>query len=189
MEDDARIDDLLLADPSIRRAVEGELHLAAAIDHDACTSFAQFDAGLDLDLPADHPYALTELVRWGEMLDARRLLFACSPDGQPVGFAAFGFVDGQPFLDQLSVRRASMRRGIGGRLLALVQSWSAQQGELWLTTYRHVPWNRPWYERLGFNCHAEPACGPELRALLASERGGLPRPEERVAMVYRHPRA
>ncbi len=38
--------------------------------------------------------------------------------GLPVGFAALGTVDGAPYLDQLSVRRVVMGRGIGGALLA-----------------------------------------------------------------------
>ena len=82
-----------------------------------------------------------------------------------------------------------MRRGVGRSLMAFAQRWSATQGELWLTTYRHVPWNGPWYERLGFARVAEAVWRPELRAIVESERGALPCPDERIAMVYRHPRA
>jgi hypothetical protein len=72
--------------------------------------------------------------------------------------------------------------------MELAQRWSEPKGELWLTTYRHVPWNGPWYGRVGFLRVAESKWGPELRALVESERGALPYPDERIAMVYRHPR-
>ena len=174
--------------PAIRPALRGELDLAVDIDRDACTAFVELDPALDVELPADHPYALTEVARWNDMLRAGQLFFACSGAGEPVGFAALCLVDGLPFLNQLSVRRAAMRHGIGRSLMTLAQRWSAPKGELWLTTYGYVPWNAPWYERLGFTRVAESMWGPELRAIVESERGALPRPDERIAMVYRHPR-
>ncbi len=175
--------------PTIRPALESELDLAAEIDKDACTAFVELDSALDVELSADHPYAQAEIARWNEILRAGNLFFACSSAGDPVGFAALCLVDGLPFLDQLSVRRAAMRRGIGRSLLAFAQRWSAPRGELWLTTYRHVPWNGPWYEKIGFVRVAEPEWRAELRAVLESERGALPCPDQRIAMVYRHPRA
>ena len=181
--------DQLAIRPTLRPALPGELELAVDIDTDACRTFVELDAALDVELPAAHSYALAEVARWSEILRAGQLFFACSAAGEPVGFAALCLVDGLPFLDQLSVRRAAMRRGVGRSLMAFAQRWSAPKGELWLTTYGHVPWNAPWYERLGFSRVAEPIWGPELRAIIASERGALPCPNERIAMVYRHPRA
>ena len=189
MDSHTTLGDRLSSPPMIRHARQGELDLAVDIDRDACTAYVELDSALDVELAEDHSYALAEVARWDEILRAGQLFFACSPAGEPVGFAALCLVDGRPFLDQLSVRRAAMRRGIGRSLLELARRWSAPQGELWLTTYRHVPWNRPWYERVGFVRAAESAWGPELRALVESERGALPCPDERVAMVYRHPRA
>jgi hypothetical protein len=44
-----------------------------------------------------------------------------------------------------------------------------------LTTFRDVPWNRPWYERLGFRVLGEDELGPELRARRDEEEHlGLP---------------
>ena len=51
-----------------------------------------------------------------------------------------------------------------------------------LTTFRDVPWNAPYYERLGFTV-VEPADqGPELRALVAAEAHRIPGDAPRVAM-------
>lgn len=180
--------DQLSSVPTIRPAAASDLDLVADIDKDACTSYVDLDSALDVELPADHPFARAEVARWNEILRAGDLFFAFSPAGEPVGFAALCLVDGLPFLEQISVRRAAMRRGVGRSLMAFAQRWSAPKGELWLTTYGHVPWNGPWYERMGFVRVAESAWGPELRAIVGSERGALPCPGERVVMVYRHPR-
>ncbi len=171
---------------SVRPAVEAEVDVAVAIDDDASQRYVETD--IVFDLQRDHPFLVAEYERWREAARDGRLLFACGPGGEPIGMTAFYFVDGHPHLEQVSVRRAWMGRGVGRALIALALRWSAPQGELWLTTYGHVAWNRPFYERLGFVVVAEAACGPELRATLADERGALPFPEHRVAMVYRHPR-
>ena len=180
--------DQLPSGPTIRPGRESELDLVAEIDKDACTAYVDLDSALDVELPAGHPYALAELARWNEILRAGDLFFVCSPAGEPIGFAALCQVDGLPFLDQLSVRRAAMRQGVGRSLMAFAQHWSAPKGELWLTTYGHVPWNSPWYGRVGFVRVPESEWGPELRAIVQNERRALPCPGERIVMVYRHPR-
>jgi hypothetical protein len=53
-----------------------------------------------------------------------------------------------------------------------------------LTTFRDVPWNAPFYARLGFRILEPSAWTPGLMALLALEESrGLPR-RLRVAMRY-----
>lgn len=125
-----------------------------------------------------------ELARWQRSLDEKRVLFACS-DGAPVGLAALGHVDGRPHLEQLSVRRAHQRRGIGRALLERALRWSVRESELWITTYASVPWNGPWYERMGFVRVLDGDAPPELRMLLDAARGALPRGEDQIAMVCR----
>jgi len=53
---------------------------------------------------------------------------------------------------------------------------------LWLTTYAHVPWNAPFYERHGFVAVPESACAPALLAALEEQRRFLPAPQQRIAM-------
>ncbi|MEW9547843.1 GNAT family N-acetyltransferase [Nonomuraea sp. NPDC050783] len=90
----------------------------------------------------------------------------------PAGFALMGRLDGHVHLDQLAVHPDSMRRGIGGRLVAAVLDHARASGasRVTLTTYRDVPWNAPWYERHGFAVLPEEQWGPELRALVEHER-------------------
>jgi hypothetical protein len=79
-----------------------------------------------------------------------------------------------------------MKRGIGRAMVERAKHWSVRSGELWLTTYAAVPWNEPWYSRLGFVRVPDEEVGRELRDILAAERAALPSNEARVAMVYRH---
>lgn len=170
----------------LRPARPEEAALIASIDDDAVTLYTE--AGLHIIESVDPLFFAHESGQWTRSAQAGRLLLACAPDATPIGFAALGFVDGEPHLQELAVRRAWMRRGVGRALLARAQHFSVRPGVLWLTTWDHIPWNRPFYERHGFERVAEAACGPELRAILAAELQALPAPEHRIAMRYRHPR-
>lgn len=172
------------AAPHLRPGRPGELDRARAIDDDACAAY--LEVGLRIDVAGTPAFFAAEEARWRARLDEQRLLFACEPDGRPVGFAAFGFVDGRPYLDQISVERAAMQRGHGRRLLERVMHWSAGHGELWLTTYRGVPFNDGWYGRLGFESVLEAEAPPSIQQILAAERAALPAPERRISMRYQH---
>ena len=128
-----------------------------------------------------------ERARWVAAIAGGLLEVAETPDGALIGFAARAVVDGEPYLDQLSVRRLWMRRGIGTCLLRRAIAWAAvdSSSRLWLTTWAHVPWNAPFYARHGFVAHPEAGCGPELRAILRRQREVLPDPDQRIAMVHR----
>ncbi|MEU0567261.1 GNAT family N-acetyltransferase [Nonomuraea sp. NPDC005983] len=90
----------------------------------------------------------------------------------PAGFALVGWVDGNLHLEQLAVSPESMRRGIGGRLVAAVGDHALASGApaVTLTTYRDVPWNAPWYERHGYSVMPSSEWGPELEKLVERER-------------------
>ena len=62
---------------------------------------------------ASHPFVVGERARWVAAIAGGLLEVAETPDGALIGFAARAVVDGEPYLDQLSVRRLWMRRGIG----------------------------------------------------------------------------
>ncbi|MFO0749610.1 MAG: GNAT family N-acetyltransferase [Myxococcota bacterium] len=163
----------------LRTGRSDELARLVAIDDDACSLFVE--AGRDGELPA--AFTADEQARWQASLDAGRVVVAVTADDEPIGFAALGFVDGEAHLQQLSVRRAWMKLGLGR---ALVEHALGSRGDaLWLTTYADIPWNRPLYERWGFSLVDEASCGPELRAILDAERRALPAPGQRVAMVRR----
>jgi GNAT superfamily N-acetyltransferase len=166
---------------SLRHALPRDFDDLVRIDDDACSLYVT--VGLSFDHLANHPFAAAERARWRKAVNAGLAYVAVGDDsGDVLAFATLGFVDGAPYMDQLSVRRSAMRRGLGGTLIERAVAWSGQQ-PLWLTTYAHVSWNAPFYERHGFARVPEQAHGPELRAVLDEQRAALPAPEQRIAMV------
>lgn len=167
---------------TLRSGVSGDLATLGEIDTDAGAIFEQ--AGLFLDLPETHEFPTAERRRWSECLAARTTLLAVDRNFGPIGFAAVGKRDGEAYLAQLSVRQRFMRCGIGSALLESASEIALALGSrtLWLTTYGHLPWNRPFYESHDFVVMPEEACGPELLAEHAIEKKWLPVPHERVVM-------
>jgi hypothetical protein len=159
-----------------------DIDILADIDRDACVLFER--AGLRLNPQSEHEVTMAERKRWLTCLEAGTVLIAVGPSGEDVGFAVVGMRDDEPYLDQLSVRVSFMRRHIGTGLLYASMRMARDGGgqSLWLTTYNHLSWNRPYYERHGFVLVLPEQCGKELRGELAFERRWLPRPEERVIM-------
>jgi predicted GNAT superfamily acetyltransferase len=93
-------------------------------------------------------------------------------------------MDGEGHLDQVSVLERAGGLGIGSALVDVVLDWSAAAGHpaVTLTTYRDVPWNGPWYARLGFVEVPEESLTPGLRATLERERALGLEPPARIAM-------
>ncbi|GEP34479.1 GCN5 family N-acetyltransferase [Nocardioides szechwanensis] len=113
-------------------------------------------------------------------------LLVSGPVGEPVGFAHVVYVDGLAHLAQLSVLPTEARRGVGSALVreALAEAWHAGFDRMTLTTYRDVPFNGPFYARLGFEEAGETE--PFLRRQRDHERSlGLDRHGPRVVMVAR----
>lgn len=166
----------------VRLASPSDIDTLRAIDDDACALFAEH--GLELDLPHDHPFAREELARWLRSSELGSVFLAVDPSGTGVGFAALELLDGEPYLDQLAVRVAAMRQGVGRDLLARAAEWGRAVGgsALWLTTYAHLAFNQPYYERHGFAVVPESACGAGIRHHLDEQRRNLPLPDQRVAM-------
>jgi GNAT superfamily N-acetyltransferase len=91
--------------------------------------------------------------------------------GRPAqGFACVDIVDGLAHLWQLSVLPSFGRRGIGRALVRAVCDWAGSNGypAVTLTTFRDVPWNAPFYARLGFRAMDE--LPPGLQAIRDHER-------------------
>ena len=159
-----------------------ELDILCDIDRDASRLFER--AGLDMALPNELEFAAEERRRWLNCLRSGRTLLASNRSGELVGFAALGVLDGEGYLEQLSVRLHAMRQGIGTALLTAVERMAekARVRTVWLTTYGHLPWNRPFYEKAGFSIVPAEQWGTEITQQSLFERRMLPRPEERVVM-------
>lgn len=168
----------------LRLAIDGELPRAIAIDDAAVSIFAE--AGVIINLSDDHPFVLSEHRCWERALTRGDLFFACAGEaGAPAGFIALDVLGDRAYLEQLSVHPDHQRRGLGRALVeeACERFRARGAAEIWLTTYAHVPWNAPFYERCGFRVVPQADCNAELQAVLEQQRSALPHPEQRVAMV------
>lgn len=85
--------------------------------------------------------------------------------GTPVGYLIADRVDGNLHVEQVSVHPDSAHRRIGRALLEHLAERATAEGTpaLTLTTFTDVPWNAPYYARLGFRALAENGLGPGLR--------------------------
>ncbi len=101
--------------------------------------------------------------------------------GRPVAYLVGEPVDGAFHIEQVSVHPDAAHRGVGRTLIAYAAERALEEGltGLTLTTFSEVPWNAPYYERLGFR-EFEP--GPELAALMREETERIPGDAPRVAM-------
>lgn len=103
---------------------------------------------------------------------------------QPVAFAVADIIGDTLFVAELSVDTKWQGQGIGRRLMNVVIDVARSRGlsAVTLTTFREVPWNAPFYARLGFEIVAESELSPALQQQLDEEEAhGLPR-ERRCAM-------
>ncbi|WP_435884837.1 GNAT family N-acetyltransferase [Streptomyces chartreusis] len=79
--------------------------------------------------------------------------------------------DGALHIEQVSVHPDAARRGVGRALLAYAADRARKEGlaGLTLTTFTEVPWNPPYYARLGFRTLEEAELTPGLRKIRAHE--------------------
>jgi GNAT superfamily N-acetyltransferase len=130
---------------------------------------AQRFAGLGL---IDH--ALDEVSTVEELRQAAaeaRAWVVCTPDGVAVGYARAEVRGGLAYLEEMDVLPEHGRRGLGGRLVEAVCAWAHDHHfpAVTLTTFRDVPWNGPFYEKLGFRPVAPEDWGPEMAAIHREE--------------------
>lgn len=95
----------------------------------------------------------------------------------PVGFALIKLLEAdRAHLDELDVHPAHGRQGFGRALVVAVCEWAAVRGleAVTLSTFREVPWNMPFYARMGFEALVREELTPALRLVVEDEeRRGL----------------
>ncbi|ALG85382.1 GNAT family N-acetyltransferase [Gordonia phthalatica] len=129
----------------VRAATADDLPALQDIEVAAGRAFA--DLGMDL-VAGDEPASLGTLLTY---VEGGRAWVAVESD-QPCGYLIADLVDGCGHIEQVSVHPDFRGRRIGHDLIARGEAWARTLGlpALTLRTYRDVPWNGPYYERLGF---------------------------------------
>jgi GNAT superfamily N-acetyltransferase len=125
-------------------------------------------------------------ARWFLRAQRKGLLWL-AVDGRdaPVAFALFETSPESLHLEEIDVHPDHARRGLGRRLIEAAADWARGVGHarITLSTFRHVPWNAPYYARLGFRELPPEQWTPWLRVRVDHEaRNGLD-PERRLVMV------
>ncbi len=90
---------------------------------------------------------------------------------EPVAYLLVDVVDGNAHVEQVSVHPTYARQGLGRALLDTAAAWAEHHEltALTLTTYSDVPWNGPYYKRLGFRALEESQMTPGLRRVREHE--------------------
>ena len=162
----------------IRSARVDDLPLLGDIERAAGAAFR--DLGMAAVADADPP-SMGELTRF--QADGRAWVVADEADA-PVAYLLVEVVDGNGHVEQVSVHPDHARQGLGRALLDAVDRWALPLGlsALTLTTYADVPWNAPYYARLGFGIVAEVDLSVGLRRIRAREEASGPAAWPRVVM-------
>ena len=174
-----------MKDSEIRLARKNDIGLLPAIERDADALFLGVLEQIGLTRDAlDHVCSEQVLE---EACRAGRLWVAASSAGDPVGFAVAVELGGYTHLEQLAVHPSHARRGLGGALLEAVCAW-ARAGHfpaVTLSTFRHIPWNGPFYEKRGFRETAPAMLSDAHVGLVAAEAQRGLRTDLRMIMSRR----
>lgn len=150
---------------SIRPVDIDELPLLQDIERAAGQCFR--DIGMP-EIAEDEPLPTGELARY-----RRNGLAWVAVDAAdtPVAYLIAERVDGNLHVEQVSVHPDQARRAVGRALLDHLAHHAAAAGvpALTLTTFADVPWNAPYYARLGFRPLDDGELGPGLREIRRSE--------------------
>jgi len=140
----------------------GRLHAIQLAAGDAFRDIGMPAAADTFPLPAE---SLSGYRRAG------RAWVAADEHDEPVGFVVADVVDGSAYIEQVSVHPAHAGHRIGAMLLDHVADWAAGQDmtAMTLITFRGVPWNAPYYERLGFRELTDAEVTPGLAARKADQ--------------------
>jgi GNAT superfamily N-acetyltransferase len=155
---------------SIEAASASHLRAIPKIEQEAASMFSE------ADLPLHIRYRVTDRRTLAEAQREGRLWVALNAKQLVVGFAHVCIIDEQAHLDEMDVLPDYGRRGIGTALVQIVEAWAHDEGfdELTLTTFRHLPWNAPFYAKLGFEIVEDDELGEEMDDLLQQEaKAGL----------------
>ncbi|WP_307030512.1 GNAT family N-acetyltransferase [Arthrobacter globiformis] len=149
----------------IRKARPGDLETLQAIEVLAGEAFRA--VGLDA-IADDDPPNLNDLRGYAV---AGRAWVATDSVDSPIAYILVDEIDQGAHIAQVTVHPQRSRQGIGKALIEEVERWARSCGlqALTLTTFSEVPWNAPYYARLGFTELPEPQWTEDLHRIVEME--------------------
>ena len=164
---------------SIRLARAEDLPSLRVLEHAASQMFL---ATPYPEIASETPTSMEEFGRW---LADGVLIVAVGNEDKPVGYAIAHALAEDAYLHEIDVDPAHGRQGIGRRLIDYVHAWAAERGfkRLVLSTFSNVPWNAPYYARLGFHELAPDQVESELVEIRRREQAAGLNVSKRVFMA------
>ncbi|MET9373871.1 GNAT family N-acetyltransferase [Streptomyces sp. NPDC002992] len=151
----------------IRVAAPAELPLLQDIERAAGEPFRSLGMAV---IAEDEPLPLDVLESYRR---SGRAWVAVDETDRPTAYLLTDTVDGAAHIEQVSVHPVAARRGIGRSLIEHLAADATGRGltALTLTTFAEVPWNAPYYTRLGFRplADSDPDLTAGLRAIQRAE--------------------
>jgi GNAT superfamily N-acetyltransferase len=149
---------------TLRQATRKDYPFLPVVEKKAAAAFVAhgLPAICDMAEPLAHYLSLPE---------ASSVFVAIDEKDTIVGFSVGLIVDGNGFLDEVSVVPFCTGKKTGRRLVAAVEAWAKSRECVYLalTTFRDVPFNAPFYQKLGFSVFEPGKDWPELRAIRKKE--------------------
>ena len=135
------------ADFTIRKARKDDLPLLGPIERSAAELFRT----VGLDFLTYGPTMDESLL--SAMSISNHLWVAVNEVDQPIGFAGGEELAGNFHIAEISVSQDAQGKGVGKALMGELMRQAKEEGypAVTLTTYRNLPWNGPWYHKLGFS--------------------------------------
>jgi GNAT superfamily N-acetyltransferase len=137
---------------TIRQPRRDELELLRSIERDAGRAFAAIGM---TRVSADEPKPVEEL----ETFRAAGCAWVTVDDGDaPIAYLLSAVLDNCAHIEEVCVAPSHARRRVGAALIEHLAAIARSEGRaaLTLTTFRDVPWNAPYYQRLGSRSSRRP---------------------------------
>ena len=165
----------------IRLAVSGDAQLLPAIETSAAQVFRMID---ELSWLAESPPISVE--RHNHLIALSTCWVELDTEHRPQGFLSAERHGSDLHIYELSVMQSMQGQGTGRRLIEAAKDYarSSRLSFVTLTTFTKVPWNAPFYSRMGFQTKAIKDLDQRLAAILSEEcKHGLA-PECRCVMAW-----
>lgn len=161
---------------SVRLATAADLPALPAIERAAAEMFRQ----------SAHP-EMADAALASEHLQPEDAVWVVVDAQQVVGFAIVRRAAAALHLQEIDVHPAHARQGLGAQLIGAIAHWAQGQGvpALTLSTCDDIPWNGPYYARLGFRVLAPQELSAELLQVRQAEMAARLPMEHRVCMELR----
>ena len=166
----------------IRLAVPEDAQLLPAIETSAAQAFRMI---AELSWLAESPPM--SIARHSHLIALSTCWVALDAENRPQGFLSAEHHGNDLHIYELSVMQSMQGQGTGRRLIeaAIDYARSTRLSFVTLTTFKKVPWNAPFYSRMGFQTKATKDLDQRLAAILSEEYKHGFAPKSRCAMAWR----